>query len=55
MKTERMAEVHQLLESYQQTDNSELEAEKTAIIQELLIEVERLGGGCRCERARRAG
>jgi hypothetical protein len=34
MKAERKGEVHQMLESYQQTDNSNLDSEKTAVIQE---------------------
>ena len=43
MKAERKQEIHQLLEAGQHTDNSDLEAEKTAVIEELLGEVERLG------------
>ena len=31
-----------MLESYQQTDNGDLDSEKTAVIEELLMEVERL-------------
>jgi hypothetical protein len=42
MKAERMQEIHQMLESYQQTDNGDLDSEKTAVIEELLMEVERL-------------
>lgn len=42
MDRERKQEIHQMLESYQQTDNSDLDSEKTTAIQELLTEVERL-------------
>ena len=35
-----------MLESYQQTDNGDLDSEKTAVIEELLMEVERLDKGC---------
>jgi hypothetical protein len=45
MESERKQEIHQMLEACQQTDNSDLEAEKTAIIQELLMEVERMENG----------
>lgn len=38
----RKREIQQLVDACQQTDNSELEYEKTAVIQELLMEVERL-------------
>ena len=43
MDVMRQQEIHQMLESYQQTDNSGLDSEKTAVIEELLNEVERLG------------
>ncbi len=36
METRRMREIEQLLEACRATDNSELEAEKTAVIAELL-------------------
>jgi hypothetical protein len=51
MKRERKREIYQMLESYQQTDNSNLDSEKTGVVEELLMEVERLekerasGGG----------
>ncbi len=38
----RKQAVYQLLEACRATDNSELAAEKTAVIAELLAEVERL-------------
>jgi hypothetical protein len=55
MEANRKREVGQLVEAYHQTDNTELDSEKTAIIRELLMEVERLDGGCSCGSARRAG
>jgi hypothetical protein len=42
MKAERKREIHQMLESFHHTDNSDLDAEKTAVIAELLAELERL-------------
>jgi hypothetical protein len=45
MDCERKQEIHQMLEAYRQTDNTELDSERTAIIQELLMEIERLDGG----------
>jgi hypothetical protein len=42
MIANRVREIQQLLECCQQTDNTDLEAEKTAAIAELLTEVERL-------------
>lgn len=42
MDRERKREILQMLESYQQTDSSHLDTEKTAVIAELLMEVERL-------------
>jgi hypothetical protein len=55
MKAERKGEVHQMLESYQQTDNSNLDSEKTAVIQELLMVVERLEEERTSERASGGG
>jgi hypothetical protein len=43
MDWERKREIHRMLESYQQTDSSHLDSEKTAVIAELLMDVERLG------------
>jgi hypothetical protein len=43
MEPKRRREVEHLLEACQSTDNSELDYEKTAVIAELLTEVERLG------------
>jgi hypothetical protein len=43
MEQQRRREIDQLLEACRETDNSDLEAEKTAVISELLTEVERLG------------
>lgn len=45
MELWRKQEIHRVAEACQQTDNSDLEAEKTAVIQELLAEVERLENG----------
>jgi hypothetical protein len=45
MDRERKREVHQMLESFHCTDNGDLDSEKTAVIQELLMEVERLEKG----------
>ncbi len=38
----RKQAIRQLIETCHETDNSELEAEKTEVIEELLVEVERL-------------
>jgi hypothetical protein len=40
MTAQRKDEIYQLLEACQATDNSELESEKTAVIGELLAELE---------------
>jgi hypothetical protein len=45
MDTKRKREIHQFLEACYETDNSNLEAEKTAVIAELLAEVEQSGKG----------
>jgi hypothetical protein len=42
MDLSRKREIYQLLEACRRTDNSNLEAEKTAVIGELLAEVERI-------------
>ena len=43
MDTARKQEIYRHLEVYSSSDNGDSAAEKTAIIQELLMEVERLG------------
>jgi len=45
MTASRGREIQQLVDACQQTDNGDLEAEKTAVIAELLAEVERLENG----------
>ena len=49
MDWERKREILQMLESFGHTDNSDLDSEKTAVIAELLAEVEHVGnsGGTR--------
>jgi hypothetical protein len=42
MTTDRKLELHGLVIACHHTDNTELEAEKTAVLEELLKEVERL-------------
>ena len=42
MESRRIAEIYQLLEAYRETDGTDLQAEKTAVIAELLEEMERL-------------
>jgi hypothetical protein len=44
MNSLRKREIHQLVEACQQTDNTDLDSEKTAVIEELLAEVEILEG-----------
>ena len=43
MRKKRLHELRQLAESCHHTDTTELDYEKTAVIEELLAEVERLG------------
>lgn len=53
MQSLRISELYELLEASRETDNTDLEAEETAVIAELLGEVVRLNGlVCECVRGR---
>ena len=54
MQSLRISELYELLEASRETDNTDLEAEETAVIAELLGEVVRLNGLV-CESASVAG